>query len=139
MVKSDAAWSYVWKQQPDVSRRCGAAAAVQQHKGRLRRAYTSVFCRDDKKLSRNLSARRASSRRGLFYWNLFRKAFLDSSRLRTRDPLLGARQGNRFVIVSFELTNLLSLLKIRRDRLAGQRPHFAKGEGGAHDFFHRSG
>jgi hypothetical protein len=26
-----------------------------QHKGRLRRAYKSVFCRDDKELSGNLS------------------------------------------------------------------------------------
>jgi len=37
-----------WKQRPDVSRRCGAAEAVLQHKGRLRRAYESVFYRDDK-------------------------------------------------------------------------------------------
>ena len=86
-----------------------------QHKGRLRRAYKSVFCHDDKKLSRNLSARRASSRRGLLYRDLLRKAFLDNSRRRTRYPLLGARQGDCLIVVSFELTNLLLLLKIRRD------------------------
>jgi hypothetical protein len=86
-----------------------------QYKGRLRRAYKSVFCRDDKKLSRNLSARRASCRRGLFYRDLLRKAFLDNSRRRTRYPLLGAGQSDCFIVVGFKLTNLLSLLKIRRD------------------------
>ena len=37
----------------------------------------------------------------------------------------------------FELANLLSLLKVRRHRLAGQSPHFTKGEGRTHDIFHR--
>ena len=58
MVKSDAALSYVFGGSGPMFP-VGAAPRKRctQHKGRLRRAYKSVFCRDDKKLSRNLSTR----------------------------------------------------------------------------------
>ena len=75
---------------------------------------------------------------GLFYWNFFRKTSFDNSRRGLRNRLPGTRQRDRLIVVSFEVANLLSLLKVRRDRLASQSPHFTKGEGRTHDIFHRS-
>src|SRR5450432_2299645 len=99
-----------------------AKAMTLNTSGRLHRAYQSVFCRDDKKLSRNLSARPPNQSPGLFYRDLLGKSLFHHSGCRMGDPLLRAGEGDCFIVMRFELTDLLVLLKIRRDRLAASAP-----------------